>query len=125
VLEVKVTHVDLADLADKSDDELYELLGAEVEGDSLGFGPGDLWHLRRIGKEWFDDHLEDLQRAVCRNKVATHFTGHKAGDWILDATAVKGALETIDEQYQAIPVIAVLIARIGLSTFCRNVPGPA
>jgi hypothetical protein len=118
--EVKAARVDVAELAEKSDDELYELIGAEIEGDSLGFGPGDLWHLRRIGQEWFDEHFDDFQRAVCHNKVAGHFTGHKAGDWILDAVAIEGALKATGEQFKTTAVVAVLIARIGLSIFCRN-----
>lgn len=116
--------MEITELADKSDDELYEILGAEVEGDSLGFGPGDLWRLRTIGKEWFDDHFEDLQKAVCRHPVALHFSGYKGGDWAADALAILPALETVGEKFYALPVLAVLIARIGISSFCHNAPQP-
>ncbi|MFD8595085.1 hypothetical protein ACFV1L_08795 [Kitasatospora sp. NPDC059646] len=114
---------------DKSDDELYELIGAELLGDGPGLSPEDEEGHRRFGREWFAGKRRELQRRICHDPRVqgllgtTPRTGCSTPPASTDlqdldgASAVTGAFDSA--------VLAVLVARIGLGTFCVNAPaGP-
>lgn len=52
------------DLDLKSDEELFALLGAELEGAGLGISPADRERYQRFARKWFDNKKTQLWRRV-------------------------------------------------------------
>ncbi|MEV3938741.1 hypothetical protein AB0K52_22560 [Glycomyces sp. NPDC049804] len=107
---------------DKSDDELYELLGAALQGEGLGLGPSDRRRHRKFGREWFEKRHRELQRRICHDRRLQGFLGSSRSDRLVDAAAIYEVLQQIGEDVVAIPLLSVLIARVGLSEFCKSAP---
>jgi hypothetical protein len=114
--------VTLEQYRDKTDDELYELLGAALQGEGLGLGPSDRRRHRKFGKEWFEQRHRELQRRICHDHRLQGFLGSSLSDRLVDAAAVYEVLQQIGDDVVAIPLVSVLIARVGLSEFCKNAP---
>ncbi|MFF2523865.1 hypothetical protein [Streptomyces liangshanensis] len=110
---------------DKTDDELFELLGAGLLDDGLGMSPSDRGANRRFGKQWFEHKHRDLQRRICHQKRVQGLLGTTASDRVLDAAAVYEVLQQLGEEPATAGVLAVLVARIGLGAFCTNAPAPS
>jgi hypothetical protein len=117
--------VTVEDYWNKTDDELFELLGLELLGEGLGLSPSDKRRHRKFGREWFAARQAELQRRVCHHNRLQGFIGTGASDRLLDAAAIYEILQNVDDDLVAIPVLAVLIARVGLGEFCKNAPDPA
>jgi hypothetical protein len=107
---------------DKTDDELYELLGADLLGDGLGISPEDKDERRRFGKQWFDNKRRDLQRRICHHDKVKGLLGNSASDLAIDAAAIYETLQNLGEDAVNAAVLAVLVARVGLGAFCANAP---
>lgn len=108
----------------KSDDELYALLGAELLGEGLGLSDDDEDDCRRFGKEWFAKKHRELQRTICHHDRVRPFIGTTGSDRLLDAAAIYEALQHAGEDVTTAAVLAVLVARVGLGSFCQNAPEP-
>lgn len=109
---------------DKTDDELYALLGAELLGDGLGLTPEDEDNRRQFGREWFANKHREFQRRICHHEKAQALLGTTASERIIDAFAVQELLADFDNDPKTVALIAVLVSRIGLGAFCRNSPEP-
>jgi hypothetical protein len=107
---------------DKTDDELYELLGAALLGDGLGIAPEDKDEHRRFGRGWFGNKRRELQRKICHHDKLKGFLGNSTSDRAIDAAAIYELLQNLGEDTVNAGVLAVLIARVGLGTFCANAP---
>ena len=107
---------------DKTDDELFELLGADLLGEGRCIAPEDQDAQRRFGKEWFESKHQDLQRKVCHQKKIQGLLGTTGSDRLLDAATIYELLQHLGEEPVTAGVLAVLVARIGLGTFCVNAP---
>jgi hypothetical protein len=114
--------VDLIEFQDKSDDELYALLGAELLGEALGLSPEDEDEQRRFGKQWFADKHRELQRKICHHERVQPFLGTSGSDRVIDVAAIAELLT--DDLGPTSAIVAVLVARIGLGAFCQNAPMP-
>ncbi|WP_327236137.1 hypothetical protein OG349_21450 [Streptomyces sp. NBC_01317] len=110
---------------DKTDDELFELLGAGLLDDGLGISPADRGANRRFGKQWFEHKHRDLQRKICHQERVRGLLGTTGSDRVLDAAAVYEVLQHLGEEPATAGVLAVLVARIGLGSFCANAPAPS
>jgi hypothetical protein len=107
---------------EKTDDELYELLGACLLDDGLGISPADRGANRRFGRQWFEHKYRDLQRGICHQERVQGLLGTTGSDRVLDAAAVYEILQHLGEEPATAGVLAVLVARIGLGSFCANAP---
>ncbi|KDN81196.1 hypothetical protein [Kitasatospora cheerisanensis] len=110
---------------DKSDDELYELIGAALLGDGPGLSPEDEEEHRRFGREWFTNKHRELQRRICHDPRLQGLLGTTSSDRLLDAAGIYGVLQGLEGDSAVTgavnsAVLAVLVARIGLGTFCVN-----
>jgi hypothetical protein len=110
---------------EKSDDELFELIGEALEGDVIGFGPSDRRRLRKLGRSWFEEKRREMQATVCHHPRLQGFLGTSGSDRLVDAAAIYEVLQKIGDDLIAAPLLAVLIARVGLGEFCRNAPEPS
>ncbi|MFE1455834.1 hypothetical protein ACFW7K_12695 [Streptomyces sp. NPDC058735] len=108
--------------ADKTDDELYTLLGAELLGEGLGLSPEDEDAHCRFGRQWFQSKHRELQRKICHQERIQGLLGTTSSDRLLDAAAVYEVLQHLGEEPSTAGVLAVLVARVGLGTFCVNAP---
>ncbi|WP_067814679.1 hypothetical protein [Actinomadura kijaniata] len=108
---------------DKSDDELFELLGTALLGEGPGLSPEDRAAHRRFGRTWFDNKQRELQRKICNHPGIQNLLGTTGSDRVIDAAAIYELLDKMGEDPVVAPLVAVLIARIGLGTFCANAPG--
>jgi hypothetical protein len=116
--------VTLEQYRDKTDDEIYEILGAMLQGEGLGLGPSDRRRHRKFGREWFEGRHRELQRRICHDPRLQGFLGASTSDRLVDAAAIYEVLQQIGEDLVALPLLSVLIARVGLSEFCKNAPEP-
>ncbi|MFJ6900609.1 hypothetical protein [Streptomyces hokutonensis] len=104
----------------KSDDELYALLGAELLGEGLGLSPEDEDSQRRFGKQWFANKRRELQQKICFHEKARHLLGTSSSDRLIDAYTVYELLGHFDYDPKTAALVAVLVARVGLGSFCHN-----
>jgi hypothetical protein len=100
------------ELATMTELELYAELGRQLSP-SASFGGDDLAFLAGRGKAWFDQHLDQLRGQVCGHVKAT-------GDILVDASAIAAALSEALHELTAVLVVAFLIAKQGLTVFCRG-----
>ncbi|MER5894151.1 hypothetical protein [Streptomyces sp. NPDC001876] len=110
---------------DKSDEELYSLLGAELLGEGLGLSPEDQENHRRFGKQWFANKHSELQRKICHHEKTQGLLGTTGSDRLIDAFTIHELLTDLDDDPTTAALIAVLVARVGLGTFCRTSPAPS
>lgn len=113
--------MDIQDYWDFSDDDLYKMLGASLLGVGIGISPEDQDNHRRFGKQWFARQYGELQRRICNDKRVRELTGTTVSDRFVDAAAVVELLGQHDDYAANAALIAVLVARIGLATFCANI----
>lgn len=113
----------LTDYWNMDDDELYTRLGAALLGTRLGVSPEDHDRDRRFGKQWFERQIGELQRRICHDKRVKGLLGTTASDRFVDAATIAQLLSEHDDYAVNAPLIAVLVARLGLGTLCANVAG--
>ncbi|TDV42684.1 hypothetical protein [Actinophytocola oryzae] len=106
----------------KTDDELYELLGAELLGDGVSLSPEDKDEHRRFGRQWFGNKRRELQRKICHHEKLKGLLGNSTSDLAIDAAAIYETLQNLGEDAVNAAVLAVLVARVGLGAFCANAP---
>ncbi len=109
----------------KSDEELYALLGAALLGEGPALSPDDEEQRRRFGRQWFANKRRELQRRICHHERARPLLGTTGSDRLIDAVAVYEVLGQADEDPTTAALVAVLVARVGLGTFCHNAPAPS
>lgn len=107
---------------DRSDDELYERLGAALLGEGAGVSPDDRDSHRKFGRSWFGNKRRELQRIVCHAEALQGLMGTSTSDRVIDAAAVYELLQGHGHDPVNAAILAVLIARIGLGTFCASAP---
>ena len=106
----------------RSDDELYALLGAELLGAGVGLSPADDEDKRRFGQQWFANKHRELQSKICHHERTRALMGTTGSDRLLDACALQEVLQQSFGDPTTAALIAVLVARVGLGTFCHNAP---
>jgi hypothetical protein len=112
--------VDVKEYWDRSDDDLYELLGAALLGEGRGLSPEEQDDQRRFGRQWFARQHDELQRRICRDKRVRQLIGTTASDRFIDAVTISEILSSHDDLGLNAALLAVLVARVGLGTFCAN-----
>ena len=112
--------MDIAALLELSDDDLQEMLGVALLGGGPGMSPADHESYRRFGKEWFGRRYHDLRRRICGNEHLGALRESSSADRVLDALAVQQKLSQFDEYAANSLVLAVLVVRIGVGTFCSG-----
>jgi hypothetical protein len=98
---------------DRSDDELYRMIGAEVSG--LAGRHTDDEALVERGRRWFELKLPQLRDAICGNVAIT--TLIKNGDEAQLATAVVDVVTALSLGVSPVTIVTLLI-RMGLTRLC-------
>ncbi|MEV0284758.1 hypothetical protein AB0H36_11640 [Kribbella sp. NPDC050820] len=111
----------LADYLNKTDDELYIVLGYELLGDGLGIGTGDDDKYRKFGLTWFNNKRRQLQQKLCLHPRLRGLAITSSGDAAAEAAALFEILQDLGESTPNAAVIAVLVSRLGLGAFCAGV----
>ncbi|SDT39434.1 hypothetical protein [Actinoplanes derwentensis] len=114
----------VAAYADLDEETLYAELGRHLLGDGLGISPDDGDSASDYGRRWFADRYHRLQQTVCLQPRARALLGTTGSDRIVDAAAIFELLPEAAEDPMKAALLAVLIARVGLGTFCSNVKVP-
>jgi hypothetical protein len=109
----------------KSDEELYAILGAELLGDGLGISPEDQENSARFGKEWFTNKHRQLQRRICTHERVQGLLGTSTSDRFLDAVTIYELLKELGDDTVNAAVVAVLVARVGLGSYCSKMAEPS
>jgi hypothetical protein len=105
----------------RTDDELYELLGASLLGSrAVGISPEEQDRNRRFGRRWFDRQYHEIQQRVCTDRKVRDLAGESVSDRVIDAVTVAGLLAQQDDYGVNAVLIAVLVTRIGLRAFCAT-----
>lgn len=114
---------DVASYLEMTEDELFTILGLELLGTGLGVSPDDRSEARDYGRRWFSNRYSQLRRSICLHPKAKTFSSGSASDHVVDAAAIYELVVDLPEDPIKAAVIAVLVARIGLGTFCAGVSG--
>lgn len=114
----------LADYIDLPDEELYGILGRQLlGGGGLGVAPDDQGDdAARFGRTWFRGFHATLQEKVCGSPRIQPFLGSSGSDRLVDAATIYQLVQDLGDDSVNYFVVAVLIGRIGLGTFCAGVP---
>jgi hypothetical protein len=100
---------------DKSEDELYRLIGSEVSG-LLG-GPSDDDVLVKRGRKWFEMKLPKLRNAICVSPAVNSFVS--SSDESLLATAVCDIIANLSLGVSPV-TLTTLILRMGIQHLCES-----
>ena len=106
---------------DWTEEQLYAALGGELIGGGLGVGGEDEEANGRFARNWFSRNLDDLRSKVCLTPQAQAIMGSK-GDRVVEVSTIADLLSqaTSMGSHPSL-IVSVLIARIGLEAFCRDV----
>lgn len=104
----------------KTEDELYTLLGASLLGDTLGAAPSDPDLPRRFGQEWFNGQLDALRSRICGHERLKVMAGTSPSDRVIDAYALCEILGNFGGDPTKAALVAVLVARIGVGALCSG-----
>ncbi|MFL1379113.1 MULTISPECIES: hypothetical protein [unclassified Nocardiopsis] len=104
------------------EEELFEELGRILLGSGPGLTPEDDSEAAEYGRRWFRAHYARIQRSVCRHPRVRAVVSDSPADAFIDVTTITGILSggLVSDPTQA-ALLAVLITRLGLSTFCAGV----
>ena len=119
VAETGDNELSLESLFSYDDDELLELLGQELIGTGVGFGPADASRYQRIAAEWLTIHTDELRSKVCGNTAVQVVTNEEGGNKLADAAVVTDAVMASLGHPSASIVAVILIGR-GLARFCSG-----
>jgi len=113
-----VESIELVELLQVEDDELYVRLAVELQGEGLGIGPSGRDAQRRFAQRWFERWLEANRLEICNHPaVVTLLADKEANDKIDEATVLA---DVVLPFLGVMPVatVAVLITRRGLRKLC-------
>ncbi|MEU7823776.1 hypothetical protein [Catellatospora sp. NPDC049133] len=108
---------DLQQMFKLDDEELFSLLGKAMN--PKDFGLGDAQAYVRLGRVWFKQQSERLQKTICESSGArTLLDGGAGSNTLLEAAAVADAVAAFLDQ-ETVIAFSVLVARMGLTRYCR------
>jgi hypothetical protein len=113
-----MTDDELRKYLDLEEDDLLELLGAEILGTGPGFGPEDFERQIRFAREWLQRKRHELQAQLCGDVLETIVKG-KGFDTLADAAVITDALAATLGKPSA-SIVAVILMRRGLTSLCRD-----
>ncbi|WP_306367294.1 hypothetical protein [Nocardiopsis sp. CC223A] len=104
------------------EEELYEELGRLLLGSGPGLAPDDDSEAADHGRRWFRAHYARLQRSVCLHPRVRPVLNDDPVNTVVDLGTIGTILsgDLVSDPTQA-AVLAALITRLGLSTFCAGV----
>ncbi|HEX5406235.1 MAG TPA: toll/interleukin-1 receptor domain-containing protein [Pseudonocardiaceae bacterium] len=106
--------------ADRTDDELYEALGAALLGADLGISPSDQERFRRFAKAWFENKVGQLRQRI-RDSETYRIWAETAGPGqVVDPDITAGVLRQQGEEVTVAAAIAVLLTRDEQSRSAQN-----
>lgn len=112
----------IEELAQKSDDDLYFMLGESMFGSDAEFGPGSAFG--RSAREWFERKHQLLQGFICDNPVVQNHMAISRSDAVVDTLsvvqAIRVALDSSGMSVLEITITGILVARSGLHLFCSD-----
>ncbi len=117
-----MTHALVNQYLYRTDDELFEELGAKLLGDGLGIGSDNPEKFRTFGKNWFDGKRKEFQRQICNDTRVQSLIRSSNGDRLVEAVTLADLLSSIAGDTVHPALLAVLVTRVGLGVFCANVP---
>ncbi|MFD9735246.1 hypothetical protein [Umezawaea sp. NPDC059074] len=101
----------MEDLAGLSDDELYEIVGLDLQGSGLGVSPADRARFGRFARSWLDNKSGQLWRWV-RNTDTYRIWLESAGrDQLVDPDTVGRVLVEDDWDPRVAAALALLLVR--------------
>jgi hypothetical protein len=104
----------------RTDDELYEALGAAMLGSGLGVSPGDQDRFRRFARAWFDNKIGQLRQRI-RDSETYRIWAETAGPGqAVDSNIVAGALQEKGEDENTAAPLAVLLSRAEQADSAEN-----
>jgi hypothetical protein len=113
-----MTDDELRNYLDLDEDDLLELLGAEILGTGPGFGPEEFERQIRFAREWLQRKRHDLQDKLCGD-VLENIQKRDGFDTLTDAAIVADALAAVLGRPSA-SIVAVILLRRGLTNLCHD-----
>jgi hypothetical protein len=98
-----------------SDADLFARAGSILLGSGLGVGSGDPGHNRDFFRDWWDARMDAIRSVVCTQSVVRGLGGDMNDDIV---TLVPIVLDSVDGHVQAAVIVAAIIVRRGITSFC-------
>jgi hypothetical protein len=114
-----MNEVDVTLVWNSSEDQLFELLGAELLGGGLGVGADDPEHASRFARKWFLSRRNKLREKLCGKTIVESMTT-ESGARMVEITTI---MELMGQEFgsdQVHLLLAVLLLRQGLTTLCGD-----
>lgn len=110
----------LALLLEKSDDELLDTLAADLYGDGLGALPAA--SRRERAARWLDRFVDQRRDEICDHRAVAALLDHDTFDALEESAAIFDALAAAAGAPPPVTltVVALLLARRGLRSFCAS-----
>ncbi|MEU3549432.1 hypothetical protein [Streptomyces longwoodensis] len=103
-----------------SEEQLFAALGAELVGGGLGLGGEDQDANERFARKWFSRNVDELRSKICFTPQAQGLMGSKGDRTVEAATIAELLSEATSLGSHPSMLVSVLIARMGLTMFCRD-----
>lgn len=110
----------LVPLLRQSDDELLDVVAADLFGDGLGALPGGT--RRERAARWLDEFLDERRNDICGHPAVAALLDQETFDDLEVSAAIADALAAAAGAPPTVTlsVVAVLLARRGVRSFCRG-----
>jgi hypothetical protein len=106
-------------LTARPESELLALLGKELLGDGIGYGPEDPGRYRRFAERWIEERLDRIQAAICDDAGLRVVFSKEMENRLNDVGAVADALSAIAGR-PPLTLLAVILLRRGYESVCEG-----
>jgi len=106
-------------LLDKDEEVLFAQLGTRLLGETRGMGTDDEI-AGKFGRSWFDQRKEELRKLICGHPTVLALLESPNSDRAVQASVLVDILASIEGYAAHAVLIAVLVGKVGLLTFCST-----
>lgn len=110
----------LESVAGLSFDELLVIAGEQIVPKGFGIDSRSPKQKRRDGNRWFEEMINRVRTAVCRNAVIQDFCKNESGADVTLLTTTIASIVSDTTRGVSSFVAAALITRYGLRRLCRG-----
>ncbi|HEY3946186.1 MAG TPA: hypothetical protein VGL78_13245 [Solirubrobacteraceae bacterium] len=106
-------------LTELSEDDLLAMLGKELLGPGIGFGPEDPGRYRRFAEHWIEERADKIRVAICHDESVQAVFAKDLQDRFNDWAVLADALTTLAGR-PPLTLLAVVLLRRGYEAVCGH-----
>jgi hypothetical protein len=101
---------------DLTEDQLFDQIGRYFLGEGLGMGPSNRRRFIAMGRDWFEEKIDQIKNIVCTEDSRTKFNNN--AEWVSIVGPIIGAKLHVEAAIY-LPVCAIVV-RSGIDKFCST-----